>query len=449
VTVSAKATPKLSQAILDLIVDARKASEGSTITVPDFIEDCGVTANDMLGMLENWQSGSRSTPVSAAQADQLKIITHLWMLAGKVASVRIDGALGASVLDYKEQIPEDLAPIVLLDASGGVRGTYEAWSEGRGNLVRLRNAEKTYDRLSVHVWSRSGGKTAWKDKKKATELIDGIASEANRIIDRDPAAKILFVTHRPTGVNDYERDIRALLKTQDAARIRWTTWGRHDSTNEFADFTYVFLCGTLFYRPSFYEALGRAAAGKPSAEGKLDEDLQRRVEEGEHKHLILQAACRGSVRKSEGGACKQMTLYLIASGRSGIAKGLNDVFPGCRISEWKAKQVALKGKCKEAAEFVERWLDDQTDLEKAFLKYRDVSNGIGINDRTNFKRYIRYNEEFIAFMYSKGLQENMSNSKLKWPDGWKFFDDGAMYDDETQPKQIPEQIAAAVADGDF
>jgi hypothetical protein len=442
-----KGHPKLSRAILDLIVSAEKAGDGSTLCVPNFLEEFGVTPNDVLGMLEGWQTGGRSTPVSPAQDDQKAIITHLWMLAGKVVTVRFDGALGASVLDYKEQVPPDLAPIVLLDASGGVRGTYEAWSEGRGNLVRLPNAEKNYQRLKVRVWNRGGGKGSWSDKRKSIELVDGIASEANRILDEEPQAKLLFVVHRPAGANDYERDIRSLLKSDDNNRIRFTTWGRHDSTNEFADFSYVFLCGTLFYRPSFYEALGRAAAGKPSVDGKLDDELQRRVIEGEHKHLILQAACRGAVRKSDGGACHPMTLYVIASARSGIANGLKDVFPGCRVSEWKAKPVALKGRCKQAAEFVETWLDQQAELETAFLRYREVAAGIGMKAQKDFKRYVRHNEEFAAFMHSKGLVDDFSTPKAAWTDGWRYTDFAKHFEDETIPSPIAR--AQAEARGDF
>lgn len=145
-----------------------------------------------------------------------------------------------------------------------------------------------------------------------------------------------------------------------------------------------------------------------------------------------------------------MNLYVIASRRSGITRGLTDVFPGCKLVQWKTKPAALKGKVKEAAEWVERWIDDQMDLENSFLKYRDVMEGIGMKDRMSFKRYVRFNEEFIAFMYSKGLQEDMSNPKLKWPDGWKFFDVGAMFEDETlPPPETPEQIAAREATGDY
>jgi hypothetical protein len=34
-------------------------------------------------------------------------------------------------------------------------------------------------------------------------------------------------------------------------------WGAHDATNDYANVPNIILAGTLFLRPSYYEALGR------------------------------------------------------------------------------------------------------------------------------------------------------------------------------------------------
>jgi hypothetical protein len=450
VTVAGRTNPGLSQAILNLIVEASKADDRATLTVPDFLDDHGVTANDVLGMLETWQTKGKSTTVSPAQEDQKAVVTSLFMLSGKVVTVRKDGKFGATILDYEEKVPADLAPIILLDASGDVRGTYKAWEDGRGNLVRLRNAPKNYSKLTIKVLERGGGKGSWSDKAKASELVDTIASEANRVFETNPKAKLLFVVHRPTSTNNYEADIRSLLKGGTDDQIRFTTWGRHDASNEFAAFDHVFLCGTLFYRPSYYEALGRAAAGLTSADGRLDDDLQNRVIDGEHKHLLLQAACRGSVRKSDGATCHPMNLFVIASRRSGITRGLSDVFPGCKLLEWKTKPVALKGKVGEAADWVKNWCDTHADFPGSFLRFTELQKGIGMKDKASFKRYIRRDERFIAFMYSLNLEEAFSSPKLQWPNGWAFLDVDSVFNDETlPPPETPEQIATRVAAGDY
>jgi hypothetical protein len=45
------------------------------------------------------------------------------LLSGKTVSVRRDGAYGNTMLDYRETLPQGLAPLVVLDASGRVRST--------------------------------------------------------------------------------------------------------------------------------------------------------------------------------------------------------------------------------------------------------------------------------------------------------------------------------------
>lgn len=450
VTVAGRTNPRLSQAILNLIVEASKTDDRATLTVPEFLDDHGVTANDMLGLLETWQTKGKSTPVNPVQEDQKVVVTSLFALAGKVVTVRKDGKLGATILDYEEKVPADLSPIVILDASGDVRGTYKAWEDGRGNLVRLRNAPKDYSKLTIKVLERGGGKSSWSDKVKASELVDTIASEANRVLEANPKAKLLFVVHRPTSSNDYEADIRSLLKGGTDDQIRCISWGRHDASNEFADFDHVFLCGTLFYRESFYEALGRAAAGLTSADGRLDDDLQRRVTDGEHRHLILQAACRGSVRKSDGSSCAPMNLYVIASRRSGITRSLSGVFPGCKLVDWKTKPIALKGRVKEAADWVKHWRDGHLDFEDSFLRFVELQKGIGMKDKASFKRYIRRNSDFIAYLYSLNLEEAYASPKAQHPTGWAFLDDASVFKDETlPPPETLEQIAAREATGDY
>jgi hypothetical protein len=145
-----------------------------------------------------------------------------------------------------------------------------------------------------------------------------------------------------------------------------------------------------------------------------------------------------------------MNLFVIASGRSGIPQGLKDVFPGCKLIQWKTKPAALKGKVKEAVEWVDRWVDSYADFEGSFLRYTELQKAIGMKDRMAFKRYVRHNEQFITHLYSRGLEEDFSKPNLRWPDGWRFLDRSSVFNDETlPPPETPEQIAVRVAAGDY
>jgi hypothetical protein len=89
--------------------------------------------------------------------------------------------------------------------------------------------------------------------------------------------------------------------------------------------------------------------------GISDGHLLQRKLYGEHRHLVLQALCRGSVRRCQDAECAPCDAYILAATRSGIPAALPDIFPGCRVIRWQPVQKALSGKVKEAAEFVIDW----------------------------------------------------------------------------------------------
>ena len=448
ITASARQNPKLSEAIARVFTDAVSITDGQQYVVPNFPESLGVDLNDALRVVEAWQNRSGDGPARRIQDDEKALVSALWMLAGKTVTVRRDGAYGAAILDYEETLPRDLAPMLICDASGGVRGTYEAWEEGRRNLVRLPSASKSYAGLKVNVWQRGGGKQAFRENTSA--LVEGIATEADRVLNEQPNAKLLFVVHRPEkGRMDVEQSIRSLLQlgVGDAERIRFTTWGAHDATNQFSDCSHVFLCGTLFYRPSFYEALGRAAAGKPSSAGEFCEDTLRKIVEGEHRHLILQAACRGTVRRSDGTVCKPMSLYVVASGRSGIPASMKTVFQDCRVYRWEPVRRPLGGKVGEVAQLLSEWVEwgqlQGQPVSRDFLPFRDVMRAIGVADAANFKNNIRNHSDLQDLVSSLGLIEDSRDGRGKYPKGWRLFDPASVFDNEDAKQWAePEAIQA-------
>jgi hypothetical protein len=91
------------------------------------------------------------------------------------------------------------------------------------------------------------------------------------------------------------------------------------------------------------------------AQGAIGRATLDEVTLGEHRHLVLQALCRGSVRRCQGTECAPCDAYIIAATRSGIPAALPDIFPGCRVVRWQPVQKALSGKVKEAAEFLIDW----------------------------------------------------------------------------------------------
>ena len=54
-------------------------------------------------------------------------------------------------------------------------------------------------------------------------------------------------------------------------------------------------------------------------------------------------------------------------------------------------QKALRGKIKEAAEFVVEWFEKNPD---GLLRFKELQTAIGMNDAKNFKNRIRQNPDF-------------------------------------------------------
>src|SRR5262249_18405119 len=84
---------------------------------------------------------------------------------------------GNTLLDYRNILPNDFYPVIILDASGRVRTTYEYWNKYRRNLVKLTTAEKSYENLTIHVWNTGGGKDSWRSKYPL--LIQGVVATIN------------------------------------------------------------------------------------------------------------------------------------------------------------------------------------------------------------------------------------------------------------------------------
>lgn len=392
------AYPRLTRELDDLFTSLRGVPGGTRYQLPGFAESHGVDLNEVLSLLEPERDNGERT----LRDEQRSCVSAFWFLSGKTVTVHQDGKYGSTVLDYRETLPVDLAPILVTDASGRTRETYTEMERGRQCIQRLRPAVKRYDGLKVHVWRRGGGKESF--KLHGQELVDGIASTINT----KPEEEWLVVVHKPSyRVGDLDTRIKELVQG-DLSRVHFVTWGNHSATNAYTTVSNVILAGTLFYRPSYYEALGRLSAGLSSASGSYPEEDRKRIILGEHRHGILQALCRGSVRLSDGDQCHPCDAYIIASAQSGIPGALPDIFPECRVQRWSPVKRALKGKVKEAVNYLESRL---TSDPHGFVSFVEVRKAIGVSSSGNFKNDVRGHEDFKAAIAELGIKET-GRSKL-------------------------------------
>ncbi len=281
------------------------------------------------------------------------------MLAIPGREVRVrDDYDGKRALHYDELLPKNFAPLLVCDASGGLRAMYRAWEEHRGGLVPLPSGGKTYEGLTIHHWDHPAGMAAHRNVEKLKEMALGAANVLTQVPDDEP---VLFVVRKPQKpFQDMRKYIAAVAQSLGIPRKRlaFTTWGRHMATNEFADIKHVCLVGVLQPSVSVIEALLRGAGRMPADQDLTDKQIEA-ARLGEAAHQIFQAAGRGMLRKMEGGDCPPgCTLWAIyctdkSSQMTFPRNLLSQCFPGAKIKGWrptgaKLRSFKLKSKAREA-----------------------------------------------------------------------------------------------------
>lgn len=141
----------------------------------------------------------------------------LWYLSGRIVRIRRDNLSGATSLDYEDILPPDIAPMLILDASGGLRRTYGFWKEHRQGLEPLRSPQKSYAGLTIHHWDKGSGKSAHGLPKTVREIASAVAST----IDQIPENEGVLVIHHKARPRDLDIvvEIRNRLRRRDRVRF--------------------------------------------------------------------------------------------------------------------------------------------------------------------------------------------------------------------------------------
>ena len=266
-------------------------------------------------------------------------VQTLYKLGGKVAKVTRDKSHNI-LIQYADILPDDLAPMLILDASGGLRTTYKLWYTHRKGIRFLESPQKSYAGFTIHHWNRGAGKSAYDLRRGDPEkLAEGIALAINSEVPQDK--KCLVIYRKPDAfVADMKAEILKRLEG-DPKRVEFCTWGKHTATNKYSKIEYVFLTGVLQYDTAMNEATGMAAKGC-EVEDVLTEDEIEEIRISEVCHHLLQAANRGKVRKSVGNGCPEgCHLYIIFSSRNLPRAILGTTFPEAEIVDWRPIPDAL------------------------------------------------------------------------------------------------------------
>lgn len=396
--------PTLGTIIDDLAHSLKDNADGDLVSIPDLATSVGASKEKMIDALP---FGKEETNLLCQAA------TTLWLLSGKNVSIKKDKGTGKgqtqTVLSFREHLPEDFSPVLILDASGRVRKTYDLWEgSNRNNLLQLRKATKTYRNLTIHLWRKGGGKSSFRNQSSYSDLLKGICNT----IDAKPNEKFLIVHHQEEGERfnrgkkvrgfNLERDIKAMISSDRTGSVSFCSWGNHKASNEWSSVPNVILAGTLFYPLSHYEALGRLSSNlAPGSDFK--DQMYNETCLGEHRDGILQAGCRAAIRCSNiDGDCPPSNLYIIASASSGIPGALEDVFPKHVAKEWTPVKRKLSKKLTEAVGLLREHFKRDP---RSFIKFSTVRKALNDMNIDNFNKRVRKNTDFEAAIAEIGIVE--------------------------------------------
>ncbi|SNT43253.1 hypothetical protein SAMN05421757_1301, partial [Tropicimonas sediminicola] len=274
-----RSQPRLRDAVDKFVEDMKAAANGDVL---DFPALSSLYTGDSVDV----QNSLGPNPGQIA-IDALKSCMRL--SGGKVRIARSSGRQ-ITALGVRTTMPSDFYPLLVLDASGRVRQTYELLEKGPQIVRRLRTATKDYGNLTIRVMQRGGGKYSW--QKHGQELAQEIAS----IISSKPEEPWLVIYHKSVLGGRFP-EVVSEMASGDPARISFVNWGAHQGTNDYAHIPNVILAGTTFYEEHHYLGLAHLCAAIPTDIDPMPV-LVDGVKAGEHSHHILQGLCRGSARRS-------------------------------------------------------------------------------------------------------------------------------------------------------
>lgn len=375
----------IAKALDDWCGSLKNSSEGNLIQVPE---------------LEN--DGDEFRAVFEKDSERLTV-KCLIDLSGRVLRVHSDNT-GNTAIGYEDVLPADIAPLLILDASGQQRKTYELWYKDRKRLFFLSSPQKTYEGLTVHHWNKGFGKIAHL-QGQGLILADGVARTVNGISQDD---EVLVIHFKQTGnmPNMPQEITKRLVGNVD--RVKFCNWGRETATNDYCKSRHVILAGVPQYPSSQYEATARGAKGSRTDDDTNLKDVHD-TRLGEVAHRILQAANRGMVRKCVDGGCPP-DCHLYVAFSTHASKGIPDailrrIFPRAKFEPWIPISNA-KGRVRELVDLIDQLNDGEA------IAIADIGKRLEITDPRNVRKLLKH-PDFKATIGQRGTVLIFLKSKVQ------------------------------------
>jgi hypothetical protein len=260
----------------------------------------------------------------------IKTLEGLSALAGQPAILREDSREGFVFVGIGQPLPDDLAPLIVLDASARLRPSYRYWADRCSNVISLPPATADYSSMELHWWNKGAGKSVLANPVERECIV---AAAADLLNSNDEE---WLVIHQKA-VQPYATrpaycvasEIRGRLHNE--GRVTFVHWGRHLASNEHRHIRNVLIIGGNHYPQQSYEAIYAAAAGRLD---NINDQAVRHISAFEFAHHVYQAACRSNLRNMDHETAGQAKVFLICSNAAGKRQAIEQAFPNCAVHDW-------------------------------------------------------------------------------------------------------------------
>lgn len=315
----------------------------------------------------------------AGLSDAAAPVLSLFEMNGKQARITRSG-----VLSYRLSVPEELANVIILDASYPIRTLerldetiHDATSRVVG-LGPMLAGMKKFNSVVVHHLRAPGGRTNMVKEFSQNRHQKGILRDVVQAIKEVPADEaILVFVYKAKHGTDFVRTLFNELESvgidtdqevtshtgEQRKRINVLTWGNETGLNDFNHCRNVILAGVLHRSTPDLQACILGQSNNLSAE--ISGHSLREVEVSERVHLAYQALSRGACRLSSNGEAHRMHAYVI-EGSKDFRPQLERIMPGLQWQRWGEPEDNSKvaRTATTIRKFLEQFKGDRISLSK-------------------------------------------------------------------------------------
>ncbi|MGR6327991.1 hypothetical protein ACU5AX_02895 [Sphingomonas sp. XXL09] len=279
---------------------------------------------------------------------------------------------GITLVGSGPALPDDLAPLFILDASARIGDSYALWGD-KSPVQVMPALTRDYSNLTVRLWKTACGNTVLEQPEKRDHLFRGIAKALD--LNAEPT---LVIGKKARSTFDIHKGLQASVANPDD--VSFLHWGRHYGTNEYRQVKRMVVIGAHQARDTMNLAIYAAASGIDVDQLAGDEGVE--LSRPRMKQNLLQAFSRGHLREGTNGQCGECVVYFVAPPSVSPEQLVRETFPGCQIEEWHPFDPVLVGQAKAVFDVLKAWVD----REGALNPYPKmiVRTAVGIESPSRF-----------------------------------------------------------------